>query len=120
MGTNDTPANGDDKPTHAFVRSLVELDIRLEDLLAEHLSWNKTLLPHVFMGDVSRQILAYSDEELRLGHPDTQELIVVSFVENLIGQEVQLRVLMPLMGTTLREQTQRICGTDLKPNMGEM
>jgi hypothetical protein len=115
------------KTPESFVECIIEAAPELKRVIQEHLSWNKTLLPHVFMGDVTRLVLELAmhpdrqgslirllgrmDEGLRLGSEKVQELIVASFVENLIGEDAKLRLLAPLMGPTLRQRAKTVCGS---------
>ena len=92
--------------TQAFIRALVERFPSLAPLLEEHLTDNfGELLPHIFLGDVVRWVLALmatarAEESLtaqrelheflcRLedtyagGNEELQELLSVSFLENL-------------------------------------
>jgi hypothetical protein len=70
-------------------------DIRI--LLDEHMRDNGELLPHVFFGDVTRWVLDDRSDRVRLvecldlnissGNSDIENLIAVSFVENLETQK---------------------------------
>jgi len=97
----------------------------LEPIYREHLADNDELLPHVFMGDVTRFTIAQAkaplndsivvslleclEEGLREGGEEVKELIVVSFVENLIGETTTLASLGPLIGGNLKEEVERVC-----------
>lgn len=92
----------------------------------EHLDDNDELLPHVFLGDVTRFVIGHVadssdaamlqkllDElelEYRAGDEEIRELIGASFLENLIGENAALKCLTPMMGPCLREAAQTICG----------
>jgi hypothetical protein len=83
----------------SFCRRLVASIPGLSPILAEHRSDNfGEILPHPFMGDVSRWYLArirqgdlvgagelatYLDTEYVSGSPYVQDLLAVSFIENL-------------------------------------
>ena len=84
--------------TEGLVRDVVANVPELQPLLAEHLADNYgELLPHVFFGDVTRwalrekavnslslkRLLTLLDASYAKGVPDVQELIAVSFLENL-------------------------------------
>ncbi len=97
----------------------------LKPLLREHLAENfGVVLPHVFMGDLTRHVVsaftrsrdiehiwALLDEleqSFSRGDEETIELIAVSFLENLprIGEEgAGVRV---LLGPSLRSQLERL------------
>jgi len=47
---------------------------------------------------------------LTTGSEEVKELIVVSFVENLIGESKAVQSLKPLMGSNLQKQVEAICG----------
>ena len=109
----------------SFIEELLRRVPELKAVYDEHLLDNDTLLPHVFMGDVSRfaiaeaekplgrasvsTVLEHLEEGLKSGSDEVKELIVVSFVENLIGETSSLKVLKPLMGSTLKAEVERIC-----------
>lgn len=83
----------------SFVDRLVKNVPELASLLEEHLKDYNEVLPHVFMGDVTRfarfqvtgsklseqgqLILEVLEEGMLSGNPDLAELISVSFLENL-------------------------------------
>jgi hypothetical protein len=108
-----------------FVQELVERFPALHSLLREHLEDQcGELLPHVFMGDVTRYfvdaydagmprrqevqaMLDYLDERLAHADDDTQELVAVSFVENLPQEGETATGLRRLMGHALRAHAER-------------
>jgi hypothetical protein len=107
-----------------FIEALLQRVAELTPVYEAHLNDNGTLLPHVFMGDVTRWTIAeverYREETLRkllscledgllVGPEDVRELIIVSFVENLMGETTALSVLKPLMGEKLKTEVERIC-----------
>ena len=94
----------------SFVKKLVQDNPVLEAPYQEHLYDNGELLPHVFMGEVTRvvlrlvspkmsldesassrgvaePILTYLEQGWQSGTMDVQNLISVSFVENLTPDE---------------------------------
>ena len=83
--------------TTEFCKSLVRTCPELEGLLAEHISDYDELLPNVFLGDVTRhvltdgagrcQIVEYLNKSSSSGDSDVENLIAVSFVENLEDRE---------------------------------
>ena len=105
------------RPNILFIEKLLRLIPQLNSIYEEHLADNNTLLPHVFMGDVTRFVVAESgklksrrplfqllqclEEELENGAEETQEMIVVSFVENLADESLALSLLRPHMGPKL-------------------
>lgn len=112
--------------THEFVKEVVELDDQLRPLLKEHLEDNEELLPHVLMGDISRYVIRESlarpsrgrlqrlldkfEQALESGSTEVQELVVVSFVENLAGEAEAIRSLKPLMKSKLLSEVDRAFG----------
>jgi len=85
-----------------FLRGLAGKSPELIGLLAEHQMYNKgEILPHVFMGDLTRWLLSvcedphrapevenvldFLDNEFERDEGDIQEVISVSFLENLFG-----------------------------------
>lgn len=113
--------------THAFVHSLVALVPGLKTLYDEHISEYDELLPHVFFGDLTRHVVALwssagthpsagparselqailSDLEKGMESPDTdiQELIAVSFLENLDFSDPILNGFESQLGPQLRRE----------------
>lgn len=88
--------------TRSFCQSLVNSFPELAPLWHEHRDGYDEILPHVFFGDLTRWVVAHAksckslirhlDEALRIGQPDVQNLIAVSFVENLPDQSAFDRV----------------------------
>jgi hypothetical protein len=111
--------------TETFVLGLVQRVSGLKPLYDEHIRDNDGLLPHVFMGEITRFAIAESgnsesrdaiatllqslENGLRTGSDEVTELIVVSFVENLMGEEIALKSLKPLMGPLLKGEVEHIC-----------
>jgi hypothetical protein len=110
----------------SFIDDLLQLLPQLKPIYDEHLADNDTLLPHVFMGDVTRfavaeaakptsrhileRLLGHLELGLENGSEQVKELVVVSFVENLIGETVALKAIKPLMGPKLKKEVEAICG----------
>jgi len=79
--------------TIAFCRKLAEQVPEAEAILQEHLDDYDELLPNVFFGDLTRYVLSDGPGRLKLVEfleqnfhrlsPEIEELIAVSFVENL-------------------------------------
>lgn len=105
----------------ARLRSLPGFD-RVYD---EHIAWNDELLPHVLLGDLCRFL---SDEvaargpdsealketvslmENAMGSPDPllQELVAVSFVENMDPNDPSFTTIRALFGPHLEQQYLRL------------
>jgi len=110
----------------SFVEELLCVVPELQLAYTAHLNANGTLLPHVLIGDVTRFVIAeaskpsesttlarlldFLEEGLATGREDVKELIVVSFVENLIGEREAIQSLKALMGPNLKKQVEAICG----------
>lgn len=110
----------------SFVVRLLRAVPELESRYEQHMTDNDSLLPHVFMGEVSRfavseagrpasnealkRLLEFLEREIGSGSLEIEQLIVVSFVENLIGEDVALSKLSPLMGENTRREVRAICG----------
>jgi hypothetical protein len=86
---------------------------------------NNELLPHVFLGDVARFVIAEAIRSpasfaimkvlnvMEFGlasEKEVRELVAVSFVENLCGEDDALSVLVLMMGPALRKEFKMICG----------
>lgn len=110
-----------------FIERLLRTVPELKVVYAEHLADNDNmLLPHVFMGDVVRFIVAeansadglpilqkltqHLESELGAGSAEATELIRASFVENLIDEKVTVDKLKPFMGSNLLREIEEICG----------
>ncbi len=112
--------------TESFIQQLLRRSPELKSTYDAHVADNDGLLPHVFMGDVTRftirqttqpesqEILMGLLEQIESGLVDgsdeVKELIAVSFVENLCGEEEALESLSPIMGFNLREEVRKLCG----------
>src|SRR5262245_36530767 len=108
-----------------FVNGLLEQVTSLKTIYDKHIRDNDELLPHVLMGAVTRfaiaesskpqsrelvTLLRYLEDGLQKGSEEITELIVVSFVENLVGEKIATESLKPLMGPLLRSEVAQICG----------
>lgn len=108
----------------AFVGTLVRRFPELLPLLEEHLEDYDGLLPHVFMGDVTRwivkefdagsgspilrEMLDFVEATFGSGHEHEQELIAVSFVENLPKSTEPSGRIRDLLGPRLQKQMARM------------
>jgi hypothetical protein len=83
--------------TIEFCRKLAELNPEVRDILAEHVEDNDELLPHVFLADVTRYVLAdgkarpeivrFLEKSFANNGPEVEDLIAVSFVEYLVDPD---------------------------------
>jgi len=111
--------------TASFIEELLRRVPDLKPIYDEHLFDNDALLPHVFMGDVTRfsvagagnprmeasitNLLEHLEDGLRIGNDAVKELICVSFVENLIGESTALKALKLSMGPMLKTEVEKTC-----------
>jgi len=95
-----------------LVRDLVASAPELNAVLLEHLADNDELLPHVLFGDVTRwlvargpdtAVLAVLERHMDTGDDEVQNVLVVSFLENLIG-EPGWKAIRRALGPRLRSQ----------------
>ncbi len=108
-----------------FVSRLASTSTEMAELYRDHLADQGELLPHVLMGAITRVVIASAGTEqahwlsqlleqleggLASGDEDIVELIGVSFVENLSGENAAIRLLIPFMGEALRKEVKSICG----------
>jgi hypothetical protein len=109
-----------------FVRRLASTSPDLVDVYRQHLADQGELLPHVLLGDITRVVVTAStrgeqvdwlpgflqqlEAGLVSGDDDVAELVAVSFVENLSGENAAIRNLVPSMGEMLRREVKAICG----------
>jgi hypothetical protein len=113
--------------TESFIQDLLRSVPELERLFKEHLDDNEgTVLPHVFMGDVTRfaiaatkdvhmesvlqRILAQMNTGVAEGNEDVRELVTVSFLENLLGEDAAVAVMKPLMDPVLASTAANLLG----------
>ena len=110
--------------TEAWVANLVSQVPSLARLLDQHVAQNDELLPHVFLGEVTRivegamasgpsrvrdvtRILSVMEQGLGSGDPTVVELISVSFLENLDQQASSYQPLRSMMGPLVRNELKR-------------
>jgi hypothetical protein len=100
-----------------FVEELLRRVPALQPAYEDHLRDNEELLPHVFMGDVTRWVieharqpehrravaalLAYFESALAT-ESDGKDLVLLSFVENLAGEADTVNALRPMLGQPLK------------------
>ena len=112
-------------PVADFVTRLTSTSLELADVYREHIADQGELLPHVLMGEITRLVIANAGREqadwlstflqqleagLVSGNDDIAELVAVSFVENLSGENAVIQTLLPTMGEALRREVKSICG----------
>jgi len=56
------------------------------------------------------KLLQQLESGLESGNSDVAELVGVSFVENLCGENAAVEALLPTMGNALRKELKSICG----------
>lgn len=108
-----------------FIIRLTSISNELTAVYREHMADQGELLPHVLMGEVTRWVTVNTSSELPnwlpeflqqlevglvFGDNDIANLIAVSFVENLLGEDATIHALLPLMGEALRKEVNTICG----------
>lgn len=113
-----------------FMLELAALSTDFRSILSDHLKDNGELLPHVLMGDFARfvtlaaensmmnsekqlpaasiALLLAMEQQYTDGNVDLQEIIVVSFIENLPSTGASSRLLYNSLGSALREQYAKI------------
>jgi hypothetical protein len=107
-----------------FVQRLLAQAPQFQDGYAKHLQENNELIPHVFMADVTRKVIAncsdrsqslhlkallvFFERELNSGDAEANDLIAAGFCENLIDESRALTTLLPLMGSALRQCMDRM------------
>ncbi|MBK9519659.1 MAG: hypothetical protein IPO09_20490 [Anaeromyxobacter sp.] len=100
-----------------FVEAVVQVLPGARRLLEDHVADNGSLLPHVFMGDVTRLavtkvketehrhevgvLLSVLERSLEEGDLEVKELVQQSFVENLQGEPAAARAMSSMMGPRL-------------------
>ena len=106
-----------------IARELASLDPELEAVISEHMKDYDEILEHVLLGDVTRYILDLYQKDpdsplvkktvgtlsrtFSEGGTDIQELVSVSFLENLIGSDALDQGFMFLLGAELRQELER-------------
>lgn len=116
--------------SETLVHELVERFPGLSDVLRCHLEFTEgELLPHIFMGDVTRavvaiwagspdappevplqQLFSYLEERYRTGTENETELLAVSFVENLPYPNEPNYEIRWMLGPAMAAQFDRIIG----------
>lgn len=113
-------------PVEDFVSRLTATSPELTEVHRQHMAEQGELLPHVLMGEITRLVVAVVgckqpvdwlnallqqlEAGLVSGNGDVAELIAVSFVENLSGENAAIQTLLPEMGEALRGEVKSICG----------
>ena len=117
-----------DLDTASFVDRLVKQFPFLQKTLEDHLDQNDELLPHVLFGDITRlllrmhseavaerrgfkhleDVLAFLDRTFSDGGDKVQELLSVSFLENLPVRRHNGADLQDLLGPALKAELTRI------------
>jgi hypothetical protein len=108
--------------TIACVNKLLDQVPELRYVYDEHIHDNNELLPHVFLGDVTRyvvhrvrlgetgpakpveRILSVLEQYMGSGDEQVKELVSVSFVENLLKHDKVLASLKGLIGPNLQKE----------------
>jgi len=109
-----------------FIEELLIAVPELRAVYSIHIFDNGELLPHLFMGDVTRFVLQIAqsassqemlrkllvtvEDGLRSSEPDVPNFVALSFVENLCGEGEAVVPLVPLMGETTRRELRSLCG----------
>src|SRR5688572_17197555 len=100
-----------------LVRDLVDAAPELDAVLQEHLADNDELLPHVLFGDVTRwlgehgpnaAVLAVLEHHMAAGDDDVQNVLAVSFLENLVAGEPSDDAIRAALGPRLRAELDAI------------
>jgi hypothetical protein len=96
-----------------LIRDLIVAAPELEAVRRAHLADNDELLPHVLFGDVTRwvvergpvpKVLAVLEHHMEAGDADGQNLIAVSFLENLFGDDPGERAVQNALGPRLKAE----------------
>ncbi len=108
--------------TITYINKLIDQVPELRYVYDEHIHDNDELLPHVFLGDVTRyvvqqvrlgetgsakpveRILSILDQGMGSSDEQVKELISVSFVENLVEHDEVLASLNGLIGLNLKKE----------------
>ena len=98
--------------TGNLLRALQAAEPAIDVIVAAHIADNAEVLPHLLLAEIARwmlakgpnpRVLSVLEQYLVMGEPDVQDLIAVSFVENLIGGEGAVRwALGPRLAAELR------------------
>ena len=109
-----------------FVLHLLNMVPEIREIYDAHVEDNRELLPHVFMGDITRftlqlssseadlnvleRVLAAVEEGLNSDTTDVSNLVAVSFIENLCGENDAIGRILPLAGDFTKKEIECICG----------
>lgn len=103
--------------THGFCERLAAEFPSLFTILGEHIRDYDEILPNVFLADVTRHLLSHGthregivrflDDSFDSLGPDVQELIAVSFVENIESEQDLERLLEGVDAPQLRSEWHR-------------
>lgn len=109
-----------------FVHRIVSASPELTAIYRQHIVDQDEVLPHVLMGEIARFVIASTasnespvwranllqqlEAGIESGGSEVAEMIGVSFVEILCGENVALAALLPAMGDALRQEVRAICG----------
>jgi hypothetical protein len=120
------------KDNVAFISELVTAVPQLEDLLSRHIAEHGELLPHVYMGDVSRFAIQQhresteSSTNLRAvlnmlftilergaaqGSENVQDLVTASFLENVAEEMTSSTDLQSYLGPVLKRKLRLVIDT---------
>ena len=100
-----------DDTTSTFISAVVMAEPALAPVLDDHLAANDVLLPHVFMGDVTRwlsargpqpRVLDILDDAIASESRYVQDLIYFSFLENLDPRDVADERIVAALSPRLR------------------
>ncbi|MEI7924282.1 MAG: hypothetical protein WCJ40_20430 [Planctomycetota bacterium] len=97
-----------------LVQDLAQRFNELDSLLHEHVAYYDEILPHVFMGDVTRYVLSGGSQRQEIvrhlngafvnGATEVRDLIAVSFVENIDSEEELELALQDVTAEALRAE----------------
>lgn len=104
-------------PTVEFCRELGRVLHDISLILQDHINDNDEILPHVFMGDVTRYVVSGGPERkevvsrlnkgLAEGSDDIQHVIAASFVENIESEADLEQALRGADGGAIRAEWHR-------------
>ena len=117
-------------PIADFVDQLTSISRELTEVRRQHFADQGELLPHVLMGEITRLVIKNVGREqvdwlpkllqqlevgLESGNDDIAELVGVSFVENLVGENAAIQTLLPGMGDALRREVRSVVSGLFRP-----
>lgn len=106
--------------TGDLLRDLQSAHAAVGPIVATHLADNGEVVPHLLMADITRWLVAEGPEPAILaalerhyaeGDDDVQNVIALSFLENLLGEDVAVRW---ALGPRLADELRRM--EDWKPD----